>query len=58
MHGTADRLASLPASQEFAAQAPAASMFQVWPDNYHELHNDLDREAVLENVVAWIDGNL
>lgn len=55
-HGTADNITSYAASEQLARTAPAgaALAFRSWSDSYHELHNDLEREQVLEHVAGWI----
>ncbi len=53
MHGTADRLTSHQASQEFAAKAPNCAL-KLWDGLYHETHNEPEQQAVLATVVAWL----
>lgn len=56
MHGTGDKLTSFDATQQFAQAAPAAQLtFHAWPDYYHELHNDLGKEAVFEVLIEWVE---
>jgi alpha-beta hydrolase superfamily lysophospholipase len=54
MHGTADRLTSHQASQEFAAKAPNCTL-KLWEGLYHETHNEPEKEEVIAFVVGWID---
>lgn len=53
MHGTADRLTSAPASQEFSAQAPNCTL-KLWEGLYHETHNEPEKEEVIGFVVDWL----
>ncbi|HRI56124.1 MAG TPA: lysophospholipase, partial [Anaerolineae bacterium] len=53
MHGTADRLTSAPASQQFAAQAPNCTL-KLWEGLYHETHNEPEKEEVIGFVVDWL----
>jgi alpha-beta hydrolase superfamily lysophospholipase len=54
-HGTGDRITSFQASERFAQQAGGDDVtFRAWEGGYHELHHDLEREAVIEALVAWI----
>jgi acylglycerol lipase len=58
-HGDADRITSLQASQRFAqGVADHLITLRIWPGNYHEMHNDLDREAVLSELITWVEGQL
>lgn len=55
MHGTADRICSCSASQEFAQAAGESVDLVLWEDNYHELQNDLEREKVISRMIQWLD---
>lgn len=54
MHGTADRITSFEASRELAARVGTSARFLPFEGGYHELHNDLEREEVLNVMAAWI----
>jgi len=55
-HGTGDKVTSSDASAAFAAAAPADLItFKPWPDTYHELHKDINREEVFAFIVHWLD---
>lgn len=58
MHGTADRLASMEASQEFARHSGRHVTLHLWEGGYHELHNDLEQEDVLQIMIIWMDARL
>ena len=59
MHGAADQLTSPAGSQEVHARAQSpAKTLRLWPDNRHELHNDLDHPAVIAAILAWLDANV
>ncbi|HET9014551.1 MAG TPA: alpha/beta hydrolase [Thermomicrobiaceae bacterium] len=54
-HGSADRLAVPDGSRRFVAQAGTADReLREYPDAYHQLHNDLDRDAVLDDLLDWL----
>ncbi len=53
MHGTADRLTSHQASQEFASQAPNCTL-KLWEGLYHETHNEPEKAEVIGFVVDWL----
>lgn len=55
MHGTADRITSHKASQEFAKSAGDQVDLILWEDNFHEIHNDLEKENVIASVIQWLD---
>lgn len=55
MHGTADRITSHEASKTFAQKAGEHITFVSWESYYHELHNDIDSEKVIEKMINWLD---
>lgn len=55
MHGTDDRLTSYKGSEEFAKNAGNIVDIQLYEGAYHELHNDIIKNEVLEQMVTWID---
>lgn len=58
MHGTKDGLTDYNASVEFAAKSPKYVTFKEWTDFYHELHNEPEKEEVLQYVLDWIEVKL
>lgn len=60
-HGTDDHITSYKASKEFAEKAKSAGkdvVYKEWTGLYHELHNELEKDAIFEFVVNWIDNKL
>lgn len=55
MHGTADKLTSAPASQEFAAKAGSVCTLKLWEGFYHETHNEPEKAEVLGFMIDWLD---
>lgn len=55
MHGTADRITLHDASKTFAQKAGEQITFVSWKSYYHELHNDIDSEKVIEKMINWLD---
>lgn len=55
MHGTDDRLTSYKGSEEFAKNAGNIVDIQLYEGAYHELHNDIIKNEVLEQMMTWID---
>lgn len=54
VHGTADRITSAKATQEFAAQVPPSRCtLKLWEGFYHETHNEPEKAEVLAFMVEW-----
>ncbi len=59
MQGSADWIVSSDATREFAAKLPAGLItYKEWEGGYHELHNDIIKEDVLQTMQAWLVSNL
>lgn len=55
-HGAGDRLVPIEGSRSFFANAGSADKtFHELPGAFHESHNDLEREALFQIIVAWLD---
>jgi len=57
MHGTSDQITSHEASQSFKKKAGELVELVLWEDSYHELHNDLDKERVIEKIIFWLNAH-
>ncbi len=57
MHGTADSVCRIEGSRRFAAAAPQARLVE-WPECWHELHNEPEKEDVLHYAADWLDAAL
>lgn len=55
VHGTADKLTSAPASQEFAARAGDKCTLKLWEGFYHETHNEPGKAEVLGFMIDWLN---
>ncbi|WP_109483976.1 alpha/beta hydrolase [Paraburkholderia sp. C35] len=54
-HGTADKLTEPDGSRDFGAHAGSPDKtLTLYEGSYHETMNDLDRERVIDALVAWI----
>lgn len=53
LHGDQDALADVAGSQEFAEEAGSLVDLRVKAGDYHELLNELDREAYYQEIVDW-----
>ncbi|MFX3632258.1 MAG: lysophospholipase [Candidatus Pristimantibacillus sp.] len=59
MHGDADRITSYKASAELADHIGDKSCeFITWEGCYHELHNDLDADQVIDTIARWLKRQL
>jgi len=58
LHGTDDVVTSFAASRELAESLQGRCEFVPWEGGWHELHNDVDRDEVLERIIGWIDGRI
>jgi len=57
LHGTADEIIDYKGSKEFANNAKNATL-KLYKDGYHELHNDLCKKEMLQDVVNWLNSQL
>jgi alpha-beta hydrolase superfamily lysophospholipase len=59
LHGTADKATRPDGSQEFFDKAGSTDKtLKLYEGYYHDLLNDLGREEVFNDVVAWIDARV
>jgi len=59
LHGTADKATRPDGSQEFFDQAGSTDKtLKLYDGYYHDLLNDLGREAVMADILGWIDARL
>lgn len=54
IHGTADQLTDYKASREFVNNSQGKATLKLFDGGYHELHNDLDKEAFISTISDWI----
>lgn len=60
-HGTGDHITSYKASKDFAEKAKSVGkdvVYKEWPELYHELHNELEKDVIFEFVLEWIEKKL
>jgi alpha-beta hydrolase superfamily lysophospholipase len=58
MHGSADQIAYLRGSQEFAELAGHHATLKVWEGLAHECHNEPEKEQVLAFLLGWLEARL
>jgi len=54
IHGAKDRITSCKASKEFAEHAGEQVTFVSVENGFHELHHDLEKQQVLDQICQWI----
>jgi len=58
LHGTDDRITSYAASKSLAESIGSGCTWRSWEGGFHELHNDLEGEAIILEIIEWIKGQL
>ena len=59
MHGTADQATKPSGSQRFYDSAGSTDKtLKLYDGHYHDLLNDLGKETVTADILAWIDRHL
>ncbi|MBI9067725.1 MAG: lysophospholipase [Salinivirgaceae bacterium] len=57
-HGSADKITSPIASKKAADGNTKLIEHVIWPDKYHELHNEDIRPEIAEKVIGWINSKI
>ena len=57
LHGTNDKIIDYKGTQEFANNSEKATL-KLYEGGYHELHNDLCKDEMLQDVVNWLNSQL
>ena len=55
MHGQADTITSPKASEEFVMNTSNLTRLKLWPNQYHELHNEFIKEEVHSYIISWLE---
>lgn len=58
LHGTSDRVTSLEASSLLAERLGEICHFRRWDGGFHELHNDMEGDKAIHELINWLDGQL
>ena len=58
IHGTADALTDYKGSQAFANNAGDIVQINLYEGGYHELHNEPNKDEVLQDVVNWLNKHI
>ena len=57
LHGTGDKIIDYKGTQEFASQTKKATL-KLYENGYHELHNDLCKEEMMTDALAWLKNEI
>jgi len=55
MHGTGDCLTSFDATREFSEKVIVHCTFKAWEGLFHELHNEVEKDTILQMEKGWIE---
>ena len=58
MHGTGDKLTYYTGSQDFSRLVPGDCTLKLWDGLFHELHNEPEKNQVLDFMTDWIDAKM
>lgn len=58
MHGGTDKVTSQPASEAFAGRLTGDVTYKVFPDLYHEIHNEVQQQEVFDYLYNWVKGKI
>lgn len=56
MHGTGDQIISIEGTRDFLKKSSGDITFKEWEDAYHEIHNETNKEEVLQYALDWMNG--
>lgn len=57
-HGTGDKITDPDATKEFGEKAGSNVTLKLWPDMYHETHNEIEKDKVIEYNINWLNQQL
>ncbi|MEO0867094.1 MAG: lysophospholipase [Cyanobacteria bacterium J06642_11] len=55
VHGSADKVNDVRGSKEIFERITTDKTLKIYDGSYHEPHNDLDRQQVMQDIVDWLD---
>lgn len=58
LQGTGDRLVNPGATRRFAAGLTGDVTYKEWDGWYHELHNEVGKEQVIQEMIDWLNKHL
>ncbi len=57
LHSSADSITSQTTTSELSRKIPRATYIE-WPDCYHELHHEINRDDIFNTILIWINEQL
>lgn len=54
MHGKSDSITSYKSTEEFYNKTIKYSTLKLWDGMFHELHNETEKDVVIEYIIDWI----
>jgi len=58
LHGGSDKVTSPEGSKEFSMLVESECTFKNFPGLYHEIHRDIGKEEVFEEIIKWIKNHI
>ncbi|WP_424767367.1 lysophospholipase [Paenibacillus sp. sgz302251] len=58
LHGSTDRITSFEASRQLADRLGRQCEWRLWEGGYHELHNDVQGEQAILEIIDWLERQL
>ena len=58
MHGSADRITSPRAAEQFARQVPADCTLKIWDGLFHETQNEPQNDEVFNYLLEWLNNRV
>jgi len=58
LHGTGDKIIDYKATKEFSKNSNGMAEIKLFEGGYHELHNDLCRDEMINTIIDWINHQL
>jgi len=58
LHGGSDKLTSAPATKELADRLSGDVTHHEWPELYHEIHNEPEKEVVFNFILDWMEARM
>lgn len=58
VHGTADSITDYKGSEAFVKNAANKTSLKLYKDGYHEIHNDYDKEVLIQDIINWLNQHI
>lgn len=58
MHGSEDKICGIDATERFAQTISGEITFKRWEGLFHEIHNEPEKDEVIQTMVDWIENQL